>query len=58
MFSDLSKLRYGFCPSLESLGWIPGIVLASSSSTKSDSNPPFALLFVKSVFLNSGIVVK
>ena len=58
MFSNLPKFRHGFYPSLESLGWISGIVLAGSSSAKSDSNPHFALLFVKSVFLNSGIVVK
>lgn len=58
MFSDLSKFRHGFYPSLESLGWISGIILAGSSSAKSDSNLPFALLFVKIVFLNSGIVVK
>ena len=58
MFSNLSKFRHGSCSNLESLGWISGIVLAGSSSAKYASNLPFALLFVKSVFLNSGIVVK
>ena len=58
MFSNLPKFRYGFYPSLESLGWISGIVPAGSSSSEFDSNLPFALLFVKIVFLNSGIVVK
>ena len=58
MFSHLSKFRHGFCPALKSLGWISGIVLAGSSSSEFDSDPPFALLFVKSVFLNRGIVVK
>ena len=58
MFSNLPKFRHGFCPALKSLGWISGIVLAGSSFAKFDSDPPFALLFVKIVFLNSGIVVK
>ena len=58
MLSNLSKFRHGFCPALKGLGWISGIVLAGSSSSEFTSDPPFAFLFVKSVFLNSGIVVK
>ena len=58
MFSSLSWVRNMFCSAVKRVDTATGAVLAGPCHPKYYRSRSFALLFVKSVFLNGRIVVK